>query len=177
MIAGYKAFIAYIDEDLNQEDISLRKLEKWSRDNYINSKEAELVYSSFQTTFLTKNGYFKKYPTNFFEESEEEKHEFKSLYERISYCILKGFYINLAVKKGDKYENMFPKVKSRVELNDIIKLSMKKSYNFMKGESKYIIYDKLQIFDNDKVFSDTMAIPEHIVELLTDKEKEMVGLL
>ena len=176
IIAGYKAFLSYIDEDLNQKDISLRELEKWSRENYINSKEAEKVFNSFEKTFLTKTGYFKKYPTTLFEESEEEKHTFNNLYDKISYCMLKGFYINLAVKKGDKYENLFPKIKSKVDLNNIVKLSMKKSFNFMKGESKFIIYNKLQIFDNAKVFSDTMAIPEHIVELLTEQEKINVGL-
>lgn len=171
MIAGYKAFLAYIEEECNQKgyrgDV---QMERWCKKNYLNIRQLEKVKENYFT--LVK----KKYPFVLFEENNEEKFKFDSLDEKISYCLLKGFFINLAEKKGKQYVNLFPPVKTKADINDIIKLSSKKTKNFMKKEMKYIIYNKLQEFDTGKNFTDTLGIPEHILNLLTDFEKEMIGL-
>ena len=169
MIAAYLAFFSFIEESYNLND-NESKIRKWCQKNYLNYNQMVKI----------KEKYFelvrKKYPFVLFEENEEKKIKFDNLYDKMSYCLLKGFYINLAEKKGSKYKNLFPPVKTTAAINDIIKISNKKTKNFMKKNSKYIIYNKLQESDRSKEFVDTMAIPEKIVDLLTDFEKEMLDL-
>lgn len=170
LLAGYGAFLAYQNQLKNTENFNNYKIEKWCQDNYLDRRQLEKVREDYYKIVRTR------YPHILFEESGEEKIQFNNLHDKICYCLLKGFYINLAVKKGKYYENTFPASKTRATLSNIIELDRKNKFNFMTKESKYIIYDKLQKFDTETNFSNTMAIPDHIIVHLTPFEKELINI-
>jgi len=172
MMAAWYAFLSYADESENQRSFAWNKMMKWAEKNFVRLNEMEKVRKAYAELIYKK----KKYPFVLFKESGEEKIKFTKLEDKITYCMLKGFYINLAQKKGNKYINLFPEKKGKETLNDIIKIDRNNGLNFMTKQSKYIIYNQLKKFDTGTKYIDTMAIPEHIVDLLTDFEKEMVGL-
>jgi len=163
MIAGLNAVYTYMQEKYTGGD-----MKEWSRKNYLNMSEIENVSKSYEKMIK------KKYPLILFEENGEEKIDFKTKMDKIIYCLLKGFYTNLAQKVNTggpsiKYKNLFPPKKTTAKMSDILE------GNFMEVKSEYIIYDKLQEFDGGKqTFSSTLAIPEKFLDLLTPFEKEMI---
>ena len=181
MIAAYKMFLAYID----QGKVDGRDMERWCKKNYIRYSQMRKVwerYNDFHRRYTDKETGIIKYtirrfPTILFDESDEKRIKFDSLFDKISYCMLKGFYINLAEKKGKNYKNLFPNIKTIKPIKDIIAVSNSKKTNFLSKDSRYVIYNELKEFDTSTEFADTMGIPEHIVNMLTDFEKEMVGII
>lgn len=177
MYAVYKTINSYIEySDNNKYSKKFENL--WLEKNFIVEKSIEEIEKNISRNFETNNGYIKKFSKDFLEIENETKKEFKSLEDTIAYCMLKGFFTNLAVRKENKYVNLFPNKTSTVDINDIIELSNRESYNFIKNgkKPKYIIYYKFQIFDNSRTFNDIMVIPEYIVKMLTIKEKDLLGL-
>jgi HrpA-like RNA helicase len=164
MIACYKAFTAYLQEEYNQKYFSWVKIAEWAKKNFLSFKDLDKVKKQ-----AVKIGRV-KYPTILFDESGEKLINFDKFDDKVAYCLLKGFYINLA--KNNK--SLFPDKSTTAEKNDIIKESSKKTENFANKTTQYFIFNKIQIFDNAKQFSDTLNIPDHILNLLTDFEKEII---
>ena len=181
MVAAYKAFLAYLDQERNEKFYDSRNMERWCKKNYVSCDQLKRVLKNYKRTFFPKRKdgqlFIKKFPLVLFDESGEKRIKFDSLFDKISYCMLKGFYINLAEKKGKNYKNLFPSIKTIKPINDIITVSNSKKFNFLSKDSRYVIYNELREFDNSTTFMDTMGIPVHIVNLLTDFEKEMVGII
>jgi ATP-dependent helicase HrpA len=171
LMAGFFAMKAFMEEYYRNSNSKWGRVEDWCRKNYISYRNAIKV----QKQALD---YYKiRYPTVMpAEVAEEGIHEIEGLHDRIAFCFLKGYLVNLAVKRGKVYQNIIPSKTTTAPLNDIVQVSRNEKYNFMEQKTFYIIYRELNRFDASTNFTDTLGIPDHLIDLLNDFEKDKLGI-
>lgn len=173
-IAGLNVIKDYRYEQYRSGDNNWYAIDDWCKKRFINKPLVDKISKDAQD----KKHSAQRYPDDDFPEEiiQEGLYDLVDLEDRICFCLLKGFFINLAVKKGKDYRNLFPEKRTTTNMKNIITKSGSKNFNFCTENPQYIIYNSLYRTDRGNEFIDTMAIPEHIVDLLSDFEKEQLSI-
>ena len=101
-------------------------------------------------------------PLNKYYEDDEEINKLEED-DRILYALMEGMFVNVAVKRDNKYKPCFPSVKVNSNIN---------RESFIKNPSKIVIYDELFMFNKNSSMlklNIVNSIPEKMVSSLNKK--------
>lgn len=166
--AGKKAIEAFVDADY-RENNSKKRVKKWCYDHFIHYKNCEKIIE-----MGNKLKYF-KIPKEELQMTPENDFEFKTYEDKVVFCLLKGLFPNLAYKvDNSKYQNLFPDVQTKTTV--AVMIAGKDSF-FTSEMPKFLIYWQLQRFDTGSKFSNCVAVPNYIIDYLTDFELQQLKLI
>ena len=161
--AGYNAFQSFIDAEY-RADGDERSLKRWCYKHFIHYKNCKDI-----ADMANKLSHF-RVPKEALEVSPEEDFEFKSLNDKIIFCLMKGLYTNMAVKKGEKrYENLFPPKRTKTIISPQI---AQRATFFTSQLPSYILYWELKRLDSGVKFGNCVTVPTYLLEYLSDFEKD-----
>lgn len=161
--AGKKAIEEYIDT-VFRENNNKKAIKTWCYKNYFHSGNCEKIYEAAR-----KLRSFKIPKEDF---NPESLNTFKTNEDKIIFCLLKGMYINLAVKRGKAYENLFPNVKTKTIISPLIA----EKDSFFTESYNYIIYWDLKQMDSGSKFINCVGVPDYLIDYLTDFERSYLNI-
>jgi HrpA-like RNA helicase len=155
----YKAFLKYVDAEIR---LTKKELNKWCKDNNVKSFMMDQVKEKSKTTYKNIRGRLSKV------EQINEEYHFKNNDEALLFSLFKGFYLNLAKKKGKGYQNFYPDKKTETVFSDSI---YDENWMRKKDLPKYIFYKENFKFNRRNSFLMVTAVEKEMIDLLLPDEK------